>query len=658
MMVSLLIIILIFTIISLGFIYTQNSKFVGINQEASQGLSIFTDKVINQNIKQYVGDLTTACGRIIDSNYDANRSRGDSTAAYIKNLYEKGNTQQKDISYGVGFIGGITEEKLEEFYKIADIREYISSLPGYDSENLDALDVFVVTKSGLVLDGTKTNLGENYRDLRNDSWYIDGYEAGEPVWTDVIVGSVTGDKKIDYVVPIIIDNEFMGVTVVSAPITEIYNTLLNIDFQGIRDIILTDSKGERVAGSEEYSIEDVEDTGDIIFHDDYCMSKYRVDEAGSSVYFVFDVAEVLSAVNKVESEIEQNGNTIKDFTFKFIAAAVAIYILLALIMTAIAIVYSRKIANALVSPILLLSKKVEEFGKGNMDINVDDIKTNDEVGMLAHKFSAMSEDIKDYLKKITAITAEKERFKTEMEAAANIQSSLMSSEFPKSDMFDVYACMKPARAVGGDLYAVLQIDNEHLLTAVADVSGKGIPASLFSVRTKVYIQLYGEMGLKPSQILKNVNERLCQNNDEALFVTAFLGVLDVKTGRFTYSNAGHNKPVITGQDTKWLDAPGNVPLGCIEGVDYTDEVIYLKNGDGVFIYSDGVTEAVGADDTFFGDGRLLNKLSQLDEDLSGKEVIEGISAELRLYSADREQWDDITMLMVKYTNENGAKEQT
>lgn len=651
-MMSLLIIIFIFTAISLIFIYAQNNEFIDINEETGSELSNFTDTVISENIKQYIIDITSACGGIIDGNYNTNKDRGDATAAYIRNLYSKGNIEEKDISYGVGFIEGITNEKLSEFYKIADIREYIASLPGYNRDNQDTLDIFVVTKSGIVIDGTNKNLGSNYRDLRKDSWYIDGYEAGKPVWTDVIVGSVTGEKKIDYVVPIIINNEFMGVTVVSAPMTEIYNNLLNIDFKGIKDIILTDSKGERIAGSDEYNIEGVKNADDIIFNEDYCISKYSVDEAGSTVYFVFDVADVVSAVNKIENEINQNGNSIKEFSFKFIVTAVIIYIIFALILAVAAVIYSGKTSKSIVKPIMLLCKKVEDFGKGNMDINTDDIKTNDEVGMLAEKFSVMSKDLKDYLNEITKITAEQERFKTEMEAAANIQLSLMSRDFPKSDKFDVYAYMKPARAVGGDLYAVFQIDEENILTAVADVAGKGIPASLFSVRTKVYIQIYGEMGLKPSEILENVNKRLCQNNDEFIFVTAFLGILNTKTGRFIYSNAGHNKPIVAGNKTEWINSVKRLPLGCMDDSEYLDEEIYLNTGESVFIYSDGVTEALGKDDNFYGDERLFNRLKSIDESMTGRDIIDKIILDLKEHYDGREQWDDITMLSIKYTNKN------
>lgn len=652
MLVSLLIIIVVSTVISLAFIFIQNKKFVNINEKAGAELSEFSDTVLNDNIRQYVGDITTACGNIIDKNYDTNKKIGDSVAAYAKGLYSESNQGVRDSSYGVGFIGGKNSEKLAEFNKIGNIREYITSIPDYDAKKLDTLDVFVVTKSGIVLDGTKDNLGDDYRDLRKDSWYIDGYKAKRPVWTDVIVGSVTGEKKIDYVVPIIVNGDFKGVSVVSAPITEIYNNLLNINFKGIKDIILTDSKGERVAGSDKYNIKDIKNTEDIVFYDNYCISSYKVHGAEGTVYFVFDVEKVLSVISMVESEIENSGNTIKAFSAKFAAITVVLYGVFTLILIGFALVYSKKISTNLVSPILKLTKKVESFGKGDMIVDFDDINSDDEVGTLAEKFSIMSKELNEYLDEVTEIAAEKERFKTEMEAAANIQLSLMSSIFPKSDKYDVFAFMKPAKSVGGDLYAMFKIDEDNVLVSVADVAGKGIPASLFSVRTKVYIQIYGEMGLKPSEILAKVNNRLCQNNQESVFVTAFLGILNIKTGNFTYSNAGHNKPVVMGEtSTEWLNTKAGLPLGCMEDMVYTDSKITLNKNEGVFIYSDGVTEAVGADDSFFGDDRLINRLSNKElKAQNGKYIINTIIKDLEIHYNGRELWDDITMLYIKYTN--------
>ncbi len=650
LLTSLIIVIAMFTVIAVSFIYVQNRRFVDLNKESGAELEKFTDNVIYENIRQYVNDITAACGNIVEDNYNINSSKGDSVAEYCLNLYGKApdETQGENLN-GVGFIGGVTEEKTEEFYTLGGIREYIGTVPGYDCNNLDLLDIFVVTEKGVVLDGTDSRLGDDYGDLRKDSWYIQGKETMKPVWTDVIVGSITGQEKIDYVVPLIYNGEFKGVVVASAPLMEIYSTLLNIDFEGVIDVILTDSKGERIIGGEGFDISAAE-TGEVVFRDKYCLSKYDVKAADCSVYFVFDVAEVMEAVEDVQGQIGAMNDSINSFSVRFIIAAVIVFIIIALVFGAAAVIYSKRTAARIVNPILALCKKVEAFGKGDMDIEMDDeiLKTDDEVGLLAEKFAVMSDDLKNYMDRITKIAAEQERFNTEMEAAANIQLSLMSTDFPKSDAYSVYAYMKPAKSVGGDLYAVFKTDEDSLLVAVADVAGKGIPASLFSVRTKVYIQIYGEMGLKPSEILEKVNDSLCENNDEAIFVTAFLGILNIKTGDFNYANAGHNKPVVMGKNTRWLDSKNSLPLGCMEGIMYKDEAVKLEPGESVFVYSDGVTEAVGEDRGFYGDERLIDKLSTIAEK-DGYGVIRSVIENLDKFRGSAEQWDDITMLAVKYT---------
>ncbi|MCD7854498.1 MAG: SpoIIE family protein phosphatase [Clostridiales bacterium] len=653
LMTSLIIVIALFTVIAVSFIYIQKKVYVDLNDESSTELEKFTDDVIYENIRQYSRDITAACGSIIENNYERNSSKGDSVADYIISIYGNAPDESQSLNTnGIGFIGGVTEEKTEEFYKIGSVRDYIKTVPGYDCNNLDTLDIFVVTESGIVLDGTDGYLGDDYGDLRDDDWYVLGKEAMEPVWTDVIVGSVTGQEKIDYVVPLIYEDEFKGVVVVSAPLIEIYNTLLNINFEGVKDVVLTDSKGERIIGGDDYDIFAIQNSREVIFNGDYCLTKYNVKAADSSVYFIFDVSEVLSAIEDIQGEIGNMSLKMSSFSMQFIMMAVILFICIAVVAALIAAWYSKRTAGHIVNPILELCHQVEAFGKGDMDIEIskDVLETGDEVGLLAEKFVGMSHDLKDYLGKITKYTAEQERFKTEMEAAANIQLSLMSQDFPKSKEYSVFAFMKAAKSVGGDLYAVFKVDDDNLLVSVADVAGKGIPASLFSVRTKVYIQVYGEMGLKPSEILERVNDSLCQNNDENVFVTVFLGILNIRTGRFSYANAGHNKPVVIGENTHWLKSVNSLPLGCMEGIKYKDEYIMLNENDSVYMYSDGVTEAIGEDNSFYGDDRLIEKLSHVNKDMGSEDIISLILDDLKAHHNGVEQSDDITMLLVKYTN--------
>lgn len=640
----------VFIAVSLCSLFLLYRRLANINRRSGESLAKFGEEVLNDNITRYADDITTLCGNIIEKNFASCAETAKAVAEYAVNLYAAEEAPvSADSSYGVGFIGGADSEKLREFYLLSQLRTQISSLPEYSPDNLDLFDIFVVTEKGVVIDGTGDYLGEDYGDLRQEDWYIKAKTYKEPLWTDVIVGAVTGVKKIDYIYPIIYEDEFMGVCVASSSLSELYSSFLSVDFQGIRDIILLDSQGKRITGSDEYDTAIVREEGYVVFNDDYCMTAYRVSKNDSLVYFVFDAADIISAVSKTEDEILSSSERIGEYSAKLIGLIFIFYVILGAVLTILAVVFSKKLSNSLVKPIVLLSKKVEAFGKGNMEISVRDIRSDDEVGMLADKFSSMAEGMRKYLSEIKAFTAEQERIKAEMDTAASIQLSLISGELPRGKEFDVSADMRFAREVGGDLYAVFKTDEKHLLLCVADVSGKGIPASLFSVRTKDYIKFYGEMGLKPSEILYNANNRLCDGNEEMLFVTCFLGILDIETGDFEFADAGHNKPVVFGNETAFLECgkPG-LPLGCMEGAKYKDLHIRLEKDCGMFIYTDGVTEAVGEDEGFYGDDRLADVLDSLKKGVSAKDVIGGVSKDLKKHYGKRELWDDITMVCVVY----------
>ncbi|MCC8015752.1 MAG: PDC sensor domain-containing protein, partial [Eubacterium sp.] len=329
-MTSLIIVIALFTVIAVFFMYIQKETFVELNDESSEEIENFTDNVLYENITKYSKDLTAACGYIIEDNFEHYSGKGDSVAEYIFKLYENDSdeTQAANLK-GAGYIGGISREKTEELYKIGSVRDYIKAVPGYDSGNLGTLDIFVVTEKGLVLDGTDNYLGDNYSDLRQEDWYISVKETMEPVWTGVTIGAVTGQEKISYLAPLVYENEFKGVVGVSTTLMEIYNTLLNINFEEIEDIVLTDSKGEKIIGGDEYDVFEVQSSDDVIFEEDCCLSKYDVAAADYSVYFIFDISDILSGVDLSQSEINDVSFTVDVISMCFIVIASFIYICIA-----------------------------------------------------------------------------------------------------------------------------------------------------------------------------------------------------------------------------------------------------------------------------------------------------------------------------------------
>jgi sigma-B regulation protein RsbU (phosphoserine phosphatase) len=188
--------------------------------------------------------------------------------------------------------------------------------------------------------------------------------------------------------------------------------------------------------------------------------------------------------------------------------------------------------------------------------------------------------------------------------------------FPEREEFDIYATMQPAKEVGGDFYDFFLIDSDHLALVIADVSGKGVPAALFMVIAKTLIKNQTLAGMEPADVFTAVNTQLCENNDAGMFVTGWMGILEISTGRFTYANAGHNPPLIRKKDGEYeyLKARAGLVLAGMEGIRYRQYEIMLEPGDGLYLYTDGVTEATNEENTLYGEDRLRDILNRHKDD--------------------------------------------
>ena len=221
--------------------------------------------------------------------------------------------------------------------------------------------------------------------------------------------------------------------------------------------------------------------------------------------------------------------------------------------------------------------------------------------------------------------------------------------FPERSEFDIYAKMEPAREVGGDFYDFFLIDSDHLCLVIADVSGKGIPAALFMMISKTILQSVAMLGHSPSGILQKTNEALCSNNQVEMFVTAWVGIVEISTGRLVAANAGHEYPVIrheNGSFELFKDKHGLVIGGMADTV-YTEYELSLKPGDKIFLYTDGITEASDPEGRMFGTDRLIDALNQAPSG-STKEIIENVRSSVDVFVKEAEQFDDLTMLCFEY----------
>ena len=284
--------------------------------------------------------------------------------------------------------------------------------------------------------------------------------------------------------------------------------------------------------------------------------------------------------------------------------------------------------------------------------NLAGIRPPNEIGRLSEDVSDLAEEIDDYLSRIETITAEKERVSTELNMATQIQEGMLPNiypAFPDRAEFDIYATMDPAREVGGDFYDFFLVDDDHLCMVMADVSGKGVPAALFMMASKIILQNNAMMGKSPAQILTDTNAAICANNKMEMFVTVWLGILEISTGKLTAANAGHEYPVIKRTDGGFAllrDKHGFV-IGGMEGIKYKEYELTLHPGEKLFLYTDGVPEATDADNALFGTERMLAALNE-NAGASTVDILKNVRKNVDTFVKDAEQFDDLTMLCMEY----------
>ena len=307
------------------------------------------------------------------------------------------------------------------------------------------------------------------------------------------------------------------------------------------------------------------------------------------------------------------------------------------------------------TPIEKLSRFTTEIIKsGNFKKQEIVISTKDEIEDLGNSFNAMLKKLEDYIGNLTAVTAEKERIGTELNVATHIQSSMLPCifpAFPDRNELDIYATMTPAKEVGGDFYDFFMVDERHIAIVMADVSGKGVPAALFMVIGKTLIKDHTQPGRDLGEVFTEVNHILCESNDNGMFITAFEGVLDLITGEFRYVNAGHEKPFIYHESEGYeaYKVRSGFVLAGMENIRYKEQIIQLHIGDKVFLYTDGVTEAMNKEHQLYGMDRLHHILNQQCQTCSPEKILELVKADIDAFVGDNDQFDDITMLCLEYT---------
>lgn len=514
-------------------------------------------------------------------------------------------------------------------------------------------------------------------DPRERAWYKKGAQAKGAVYSAPYLG-IDGSQNIDCVAPYFDGEEFAGVVGIGFPVEEIYRQIADALDDNSRTNFVLDSGGDVVFSSQSSGVlaatpalVDIREAGEETLAD--AARRMTAGESGvapvsvdGEMYYLayapmkstgwsFGTLIKLDVVAAPAIEARENvfaamagfratlqdifGNAKRNAAFSLLIAAPLLLLV------------GRKLAERITKPILTLTDGVREISAGHLEHKID-VKTGDEIELLAEGFNKMTGELSTYMENMARTAAEKEHIKTELDLARNIQEGMLPKDFPRQQEFSLSAAMHPAKDVGGDFYDFYFLDEDHLAVTVADVSGKGIPAALFMVIAKTLLKdstIGAKHPEKLSEAVEQANDALIDSNQAGMFVTAFCGVLDLKTGEFHYANAGHNPPLLRhGTDFSFIPKAKSLVLGVMEGEAYPTETIPLAPGDAIFLYTDGVTEAMNENGEMFRENRLQATLKSTPPTADAGALTSAVQEALQAYVGDAEQSDDITMLALVY----------
>lgn len=521
--------------------------------------------------------------------------------------------------------------------------------------------------SGILENGKfvfKTSFIENF--YNKYPWFTAVPKEEENFWSEPYVDEEHTDKKAWVVTSLIPfkfseSEQYNGLVAVSIDLEDIQKDVLAREFQSEGHYLLTSKEGLYIAHPDK----DIQ-LKKTIFNLAKEKNLPELDEAGNAIKNGLSGSIQMPYSSVYDSSVIFFYNSISDigwglylvFSQKVFFKPLIKFqfeILVSLLLGLIAlIVLISWICHISTKPLLDLSKIAIQYGQGNFKAELPERYSQDEIGVMIKAFHKMKDNLLNYINVIEKNAAEKQRDKSELEISNHIQQAALPKNFPLHPAFEVYASMLPAKSVGGDFYDAFFIDENHFAIAIADVSGKGIPAALYMMVTKTLIKNIAKTGVSITEIMQQTNNELCSITEAEMFVTAFLAILNVKTGVLEYINAGHNSPFYKDKDGyKMLTEKHDIVLGGLSGITYHAHKIKMKKGDRLCLYTDGISEGQNIHGKFYGENRLskcLNNSIQSTED-----TIYFVFSDVKKFAAGVEQFDDMTMLELRY---DGADENT
>jgi sigma-B regulation protein RsbU (phosphoserine phosphatase) len=553
--------------------------------------------------------------------------------------------------------------------------------------NAEVDSCYIALPSGIMLladDHASSKFDDNGAimpiDMTHRPWYTGAADKGGIYYTDVAADVFTGNVGIMCAMPVYDDGELVAVVGADLLLNNIAETVAN-SANGDDFIYIVNDQGHVVFSPKtegSFMAREASDAldlrqsrgaiGDFIAQALKGVTTPTVIEADGTLYYMCGAPiesvgwAIVNAVGqqatdaaaaKTRDEFDSLVSTTQSEYTESLSRSLVTIIVLLLIVMALALTGALVLSKRIVRPLGLITKRVQSLGGDDLQFKMEDAyRTGDEVEALADSFAKLSAKTLQYVDEVTRVTAEKERIGAELNMATAIQASQLPRlfpPFPDRSEFDLFASMDPAKEVGGDFYDFFLIDDDHIALVIADVSGKGVPAALFMMVSRLLLKSHLQSGESPSEALMNVNDQLCEGNDAEFFVTVWVAVVQLSTGKGIAANAGHEHPALRRANGSYeLVVYRHSPaLGLMDGIPFAQHDFVLRSGDSLFVYTDGVPEATSANNELFGNDRMLAALND-NPDAAPSEVLPAVRAGVDAFVGDAEQFDDLTMLCFKY----------
>ena len=517
--------------------------------------------------------------------------------------------------------------------------------------------------------------------IRERPWYLGAAQSDSIFFTDVLKDTFTGEIGITCTIPIRQDGRLIAVAAADLFLDQMEEAVSNsgdvvhytciINNQG-HVVFSPQNQGTLRARTAEEAVDlrsseqadlaafvrdalngvtgvrELDLDGDRVY-----LAGAPVKTLGWAVVSVVDKAATERPTIMMQEQFDSTLNEAATIYNKNLDRSNQTIIVLILLILIMGLTAGDRLSRRIVRPLEHMTNRVRSLGGKNLQFQMEEeYRTGDEIEVLAESFSALSAKTLQYVDQVKRVTAEKERIGAELTMANAIQRSQLPRlfpPFPNRHEFNLFATMKPAKEVGGDFYDFFMVDNDHVALVMADVSGKGVPAALFMMVTRMLIKSRLQSGESVAEALTNVNRQLCENNELGYFVTVWLAVLEISTGKGVAVNAGHEHPVLRRSDGKYelVLYRHSLAVAAMDGVRFRQHEFQLCPGDSFFVYTDGVTEATNGEHELFGTDRMLEALNK-EPDAEPDQLLKNVMDDIHRFMDGEDQFDDITMMCLKY----------